>query len=132
MPTIWTVGYGGRNPQSLLALLREYQVEELIDIRHRPSSRIPGFSRAALAGFMLANGVSYIHMAGLGNTSRGENVITLANPEEALPVLAQVIEQKRVAIMCAEKSHIGCHRVTVVEQLEAGYVGIGDLEVVHI
>ena len=44
-PIAYTIGYEGRELEEFVARLREQQVEVLIDIREKPASRKPGFSK---------------------------------------------------------------------------------------
>ena len=49
MPTLFTIGYQQATQAAVLAALRNAGVELLADVRARPLSRKPGFSKTALA-----------------------------------------------------------------------------------
>jgi len=51
---VFTIGYEGRQPDELIAMLRAHRVDRLIDVRERPSSRRKGFSKSALRDALAA------------------------------------------------------------------------------
>jgi uncharacterized protein (DUF488 family) len=66
---LFTVGYGNRQLDDVLALLRRYAVRHLIDVRSAPYSRFnPAFSRGLLAGAVEKVSIRYVFM---GDTMGG-------------------------------------------------------------
>lgn len=129
---LYTVGYGGRSPDGLAGLLEEKGVEVLVDVRAVPQTRIPGFNRVQLARFLEGRGVGYRHLGALGNLNRkapAGSPVRLADEERGLSELAEAMEQHRVAIMCAEKDHRGCHRTYIADKMQTRVTG---LQVEHI
>lgn len=48
IPVAYTIGYEGRELDEFVARLREQRIQVLIDIREKPASRKPGFSKTPL------------------------------------------------------------------------------------
>lgn len=45
--TIWTIGHSTRTIEEFIGVLREHQIEILVDVRHFPGSRrFPHFNKA--------------------------------------------------------------------------------------
>jgi len=63
---LYTLGYEGLDVAAFIACLKRAAVRQGVDVRENPSSRKPGFSRRALAGALLAQGVEYLHVVELG------------------------------------------------------------------
>src|SRR5579859_1866867 len=70
-PTVFTVGHSTRPIEDFVALLRQYDITELIDVRTVPRSRHnPQFNRETLPHTLSAAGIGYRHMAALGGLRR--------------------------------------------------------------
>ncbi len=52
-----TIGYQGREPAELAGVLEEHGVDVLVDVRDKPISRKPGFSKRALGELVGARGI---------------------------------------------------------------------------
>src|SRR5947209_8318981 len=71
--TIFTIGYGGREPSELLALLKQHSIRSVVDIRIRPNRASMGsyvLSKAAekgIQGLLGREGISYFSFLELGN-----------------------------------------------------------------
>ena len=127
---IYSIGHSKRTPEELLALLREYGIEAVADIRSFPRSRWPGLSREELAPVLTANGIEYQWLGpGLGGYRRGGYEAYTGTDEfaAALGELCGLAERAATAFMCAEATPDRCHRRYVTYALEErGW------EVVHI
>lgn len=65
--TIWTIGHSTRTIEEVIDLLRRYQVEIVVDVRHFPGSRrLPHFNKDALHRALAAAGIYYEHLIELG------------------------------------------------------------------
>src|SRR5215467_6381538 len=69
--TLYTIGYEKALQQSVLAALAEAGVATLLDVRDRPISRRPGFSKRQLAAAIEEAGMHYVHLAALGTPPEG-------------------------------------------------------------
>lgn len=134
--TIWTVGHSTRSFGELVALLKAYGIERLIDVRTVPRSRKnPQFNKDELEVKLPQDGIDYIHAKQLGglrkplkdsvNTGwRNESFRGYADYmqsdafEQALAWLIEQANGKRTAVMCAEALPWRCHRSLIADALE--------------
>jgi uncharacterized protein (DUF488 family) len=120
MDTLYTIGYGGRTPSQVAALLKERGISALVDVRAAPRSRIPGFNKNTLARHMLSEGIVYHHIEALGNANRNagpDAPVQLVDEAAGLQALRELLSRQDLAIMCACRDHRGCHRTYVAERL---------------
>lgn len=138
MATIYTVGHSTRSVEELIATLQAHAIEVLVDIRSFPMSRrLPHFNREALEKSLPASGIEYLwekRLGGRRKTTRADSpniglrsdsfrnyADYMLTPEfrSAIEELVARAEQKRVAIMCAERVYFRCHRMLVSDWLAA-------------
>lgn len=108
MHTIYTFGYGGQQPATL-----RHHVERLgallIDVRLHAWSRAPQWRAAALKA--LVGAANYQHLPQLGNVNyKNGRAIQLADPEAAVPIVADVLAQRPVILLCGCANLQTCHR----------------------
>ncbi|HST70901.1 DUF488 domain-containing protein [Kocuria sp. U4B] len=133
--TVYTVGHSTRSAEELVALLREFGVQELVDIRTVPRSRTnPQFDLDRLPATLAQAGIGHTYCKGLGGLrpTSGASVNTAwrnasfrgyadhMQTEEfrsALARLEELAAQRVAAIMCAEAVWWRCHRSLVAEAL---------------
>jgi uncharacterized protein (DUF488 family) len=137
--TLFTLGYGGRMPQDVVALLRVHGVRSVVDIRLRPdraSMRLWAKAKTADKGlerWLRDAGFGYRSLVELGN-------LFLDRPDwwpryEALLDACGGLLTERLAnipgplcLLCAEKQPAECHRTLVAAWL-AQHTGV---DVMHI
>lgn len=69
--TVWTIGHSTRTLDEFLQLLRNYDIEEIADVRSFPGSRkYPHFGQEALAAALQKEGVAYEWFKALGGRRR--------------------------------------------------------------
>jgi uncharacterized protein (DUF488 family) len=132
-PTLYSIGYEKALLKDVLATLTGAGLRTLIDVRDRPISRRPGFSKRQLAATVEEAGMRYVHLAALGTppegrlaNRRGEwdkfwGIVEerLARPEGELD-LQQAAEIARAApscLLCYEADWQVCHRRRIAEML---------------
>ena len=136
--TFFTIGHSNRNLSELLGLLKEFNIEALIDVRSWPSSKKhPHFNREALRKSLEAEGIRYFWLGkelggyrktGLGDESPNKawksigfrNYADHTLNEEFRRGIDRLIrygEKWRVAYMCAEKFYWKCHRRIISDYL---------------
>lgn len=141
-PSVLTIGHSTRVLAELIALLEEFEVTTLVDVRRFPGSRrYPHFGGSALARSLAGAGIGYAHEPDLG----GRRDPTPGSPNTAWRVAAfrgyadhmatpefragleRVIarsEKGRPVIMCAEAVPWRCHRQLVADALVARGVAV--------
>src|SRR5712692_6308682 len=68
---LFSIGYEKALLKDFIATLSGAGVATLIDVRDRPISRRPGFSRRQLAAAVEAAGLRYVHLQALGTPPEG-------------------------------------------------------------
>lgn len=65
--TIWTIGHSTRSLDEFFHLLKSFNIELLIDVRHYPGSRkFPQFNKDSLEVSIPESEIEYLHLIGLG------------------------------------------------------------------
>ncbi len=69
--TLYTIGYEKARLPDVIAALGAAGVATLIDVRDRPQSRRPGFSKRQLEAGLEEAGIRYVHLRALGTPPEG-------------------------------------------------------------
>ena len=135
--TLWTIGHSTRSFEEFLALLEEYRIRLLADVRHFPGSRrLPWTAKVSLARALSDRSIAYEHFEDLGGFRKASHDSTntawhnsgfrgyadyMDTPEfsAALDRLIAVSRDRRTAIMCAEALPWKCHRWLLSDALVA-------------
>lgn len=139
--TVLTIGHSVHTFERFLDLLRAHQVTAIADVRSAPYSRFnPQFGREGLARALKDAGVAYVFLGReLGARSEDPTCYEggrvqyrrLARTELFREGLRRVVEgaaSYRIALLCAEKEPLACHRTILVSR----ELVAGGTEVVHI
>lgn len=124
---IYTVGHSNHPITHFLKLLQGQGVALLADVRSTPYSRFnPQFRRDALAEALTRQGIEYLFLGEeLGARSKDRSCYDdgrvsyrkLAATElfrQGIDRLLTAVKSQTVAIMCAEKDPLDCHRTILV------------------
>jgi uncharacterized protein (DUF488 family) len=130
---LYTIGYQQALPGDVIATLAAAGVKTLLDVRDRPISRRPGFSKRQLAAAVEDAGMRYVHLAALGTPPEGRlanrrrkwerfwDIVEekLARPEAELDLLqaAAIAEAAPSCLLCYEADWRVCHRRRIAEIL---------------
>lgn len=129
---IVSIGYEGRSVEDVVSLLAANEVSVLVDVRLNAVSRKKGFSKTALSNALGEAGIEYRHERALGNPK--ENREPFRNGDESArdtysrilsdgsrdtyEAVIALAREKRVALLCFERSHESCHRSCITEMAE--------------
>lgn len=125
---VFTIGYGGRDKDSFLALLRVNGVKTVVDIRLRPDRASMGMWTKAktadkgIEGWLAAAGIEYRSLVELGNIFR-EFPDWPRRYRELLQSSGKLLTERLAGVpgpyclLCAEKRVADCHRLQVAEYL---------------
>ncbi len=144
-PIVFTIGHSTRSIEDFIAVLRAYQIEEVVDVRTIPRSRHnPQFNSDVLPKVLRKARIGYVHKKGLGglrqslkdspNTGwhnlsfRGfADYMQTDEFRENIEDLLALAGKKRLAVMCAEAVPWRCHRSLIADALS-----VRGVEVIHV
>jgi uncharacterized protein (DUF488 family) len=125
--TVYTIGHSNGTADRLLGLLHQHGITAVADVRSQPYSRFnPQFNREELASVLKTAGVGYVFLGQeLGARSadpacyrdgRAQYALIARTPvfEKGIERLLGGMETFRVAILCAEKEPLTCHRSILI------------------
>jgi uncharacterized protein (DUF488 family) len=130
---LYTIGYEKTLLKDVVSTIAAARVATLIDVRDRPISRRPGFSKRQLAAAIEEAGMRYIHLQALGTPPEGrlagrrrewdrfwgivEEKLSRPEAELALQEAGQIAEAAPSCLLCYEADWQICHRRRVAEML---------------
>ena len=134
---LYTIGYEKALLQDVLDTLTKAGASTLIDVRDRPISRRPGFSKRQLAAAIENAGMRYVYLAALGTPPEGRlagrrreweriwGIVEekLARPEAELDLrrAAEIAAAAPSSLLCYEADWRVCHRRRIAEILARRY-----------
>ncbi len=140
--TIWTIGHSTRTLDEFVAVLEQYGVQAIADVRRHPGSRrLPQFGQAALQESLESRGFGYLWIAELGGRRRPvkdspnaawRNIsfqgyadhLESHTFKQGLKALLEFADTQRTAMMCAELLWWRCHRALVSDVLKLHGMGV--------
>ncbi len=133
MTRLFTIGYQGASVEGFIAALKTAGVETLIDVRAVPASRRREFSKRNLAASLEAAGLTYVHLASLGNPKEGRDAAKAGRlngykriytehlasepAQQALTRAAEIATAAPSCLMCLEADPAFCHRSMAAARL---------------
>ena len=124
---VLTIGHSNHPLATFLGLLERGRVTALADVRSAPYSRFnPQFNREALRSALAERGIRYVYLGSeLGGRSddpacyeggriRYDRVARTDRFREGLARVMRGAAEHRIALMCAEKEPLDCHRTLLV------------------
>jgi len=121
---IYTIGYASRTLKEFIDALKKHNITALADVRSLPySAYFPMFNREDLSFSLKEHGIKYVYLGHmLGPRSKDENDY-LNNQVQFKKLQSQAVFKKgisrilngsnkgySIAMMCAEKESLTCHR----------------------
>jgi uncharacterized protein (DUF488 family) len=126
---IFSIGHSTQPVDRFVALLKQHQIDVVADVRSTPFSRFtPQFNRENLAGALRGSGIKYIFFGKeLGARADDPSCYVngkvqyarLAAKDQFRHAITRLINgalDHRVALVCAEKEPLECHRTILVSQ----------------
>lgn len=127
MLELFTIGHSNHSTEQFIDLLKMHGVTALCDVRSSPYSRFtPRFNRESLKGELAGQRVIYLYLgAELGPRSADPGCYEggkvqynrLAKTDlfqQGLGRLRKGMTTYRIALMCAEKDPLACHRMLLI------------------
>lgn len=141
MPTIFTIGHSTHPIETLIELLGKHQINAIADVRSHPYSEYnPQYNKDPLRNSLQANGVDYVFLGReLGARTDDpacycdgrvdyDKVALTENFSEGISRVKKGADSRKIALMCAEKDPLDCHRTILV----ARYLVKEEITVMHV
>src|SRR5690242_16269876 len=125
--TLYTVGHSNRTLEEFLSAIKSHGITAVADVRSQPYSRMhPHFDREALAASLKPEGIAYVFLGKeLGARTpdaacyiegkvQFDRLARTPAFQEGLERVRQGMEPYRVALLCAEREPLACHRTILV------------------
>jgi uncharacterized protein (DUF488 family) len=138
---IFTVGHSNHSLEHFLHLLAGAQIDAIADVRSKPYSRwSPQFNRHALDTALRENNFAYVYLGKeLGRRPDDPALIRNGKPDydaisrtesfgAGIERIIAGAKTHRIALMCAERDPVDCHRFLLVGQ----HLASRDIPVAHI
>lgn len=124
---LFTIGYSPHIPNSFLCILKKYKITAVADVRSSPYSQFkPEFNKDQLTEFLKKNGIAYVFLGDVCGArvedhscyvnGKVDYALVAENQKfkEGLKRIINGMEKFRIALMCAEKDPITCHRTILI------------------
>jgi len=135
---LFTIGYAPHGLESFLRILHKYRITAVADVRSSPYSRFkPEFNKDRVAGFLAEQQIAYVFLGDYCGArvedpacyvdGRVDYALVAETPKfkEGLQRIIAGMEKFRLALMCAEKDPLACHRtILICRNLAATGIGI--------
>lgn len=132
MNPIFTIGHSDHALETFLDLLARHRISALADVRSSPcSQRQPQYARRALAQALANKGIAYVFVGEqLGgrpsvrvrSAMKGSGYVAMAATDafgEGIERVMRGSQRHRIALMCAERDPLECHRALMVGRVLA-------------
>ncbi len=126
-PCLFTIGHSDHEMPDFISLLTRHGVTAVADVRSQPYSRFNGqFNRETLFELLKRAGIQYVFLGRElgarrseresyeGKQARYDLIARLPAFREGLDRLRRGFGTHRIALLCAEKDPITCHRTVLV------------------
>ena len=138
---LYTIGHSNLALEEFINLLQKYSITAVADVRSHPYSRyLPHFNQAPLKKALHDIGISYVFLGGeLGARPKDlscyvngkalyQNIATTELFTEGIQRLVKGSQNYTIAMVCAEKDPLTCHRAILVCRRLKGF----GLDIFHI
>jgi uncharacterized protein (DUF488 family) len=129
-PTVFTIGHSNLEIGAFLDLLKLHRVEAVADVRSSPySEHNPQFNRETLRRSLRDSGIAYVFLGDELGARRSEpecyvngraDYARIAKTPAFRRGIGRIAEgsvRMRVALMCAEKDPLDCHRCVLISPI---------------
>lgn len=126
---VYTIGYAGRSLDQFVSLLRDNSITAVADVRSRPFTKLnPEFNSDSLRASLKQTGIVYVFLGNeLGARTTDENcyisgrvqyerLASTPTFQFGLERIEKGSREHRVALMCAERDPLNCHRCILVSR----------------
>jgi len=129
--TFLTIGHSNHQIDVFIALVKQHAITRIVDVRSSPRSQwTPWFNAEPLAARLAENSIGYTPMPELGGRPERNDLFhngradyeAMAATDAVKSGIARLISASahdRLALMCAEKEPLDCHRCLMISRILA-------------
>ena len=141
MYKIFTIGHSNHSIEKFFSLLTKHAINTICDVRSHPYSKYnPQFNREQIHSELKSLNISYVFLGKelgprsedpkcyINNKVQYDLLASTNRFREGINRLKKGIEIRRIALMCAEKDPIFCHRYVLI----CRHLRSKDIEIKHI
>jgi uncharacterized protein (DUF488 family) len=138
---IFTIGHSNLSLEDFISLLKKHQITAVADVRSHPYSRyLPHFNKEIFKVSLVKAEIKYVYLGRelgarpedlncyIGGKALYEKIAATDLFTEGIQRVIQGAQKYRIALMCAEKDPITCHRTILV----CKYLREFELDIEHI
>ena len=127
--TVFTIGHSTHPIEKFVDLLKQHNIEAVADVRSSPYSQYnPQYNRETLKKTLQEHEIQYVFLGdelGARRTERGcyvdgqavyERVAQLPAFKEGIERVKKGAQKMQIALICAEKDPIECHRAVLISR----------------
>ncbi len=124
---IYTIGHSNHSIEAFIALIEQHGITAVADVRSHPHSRyLPHFNQGTLKDALLNAGIRYVFLGKelgarpedpscyVGGKALYERIAATPLFSQGIERLLKGAETYKIALMCAEKDPMTCHRTILV------------------
>jgi len=125
--TIFTVGHSNYEKDRFVKLLTDHSISVIADVRQSPySGYVSQYNREIIKEILLEHGIGYVFLGDLLGARPQDRIYYTNNYvdfdklcqssffQEGINRLEEGVKTMRIALMCAEKDPLLCHRTILV------------------
>jgi len=141
MQSLFTIGHSNHSRESFLALLQQHSITAIADVRSHPYSKyLPHFNQKILEKYLKKHDIAYVFLGKeLGarpdipecyveGKAIYEKIASTDNFKVGLNRVVKGTQKHKIALMCAEKDPLTCHRaVLICQHLKLFYLDINHI-----
>jgi uncharacterized protein (DUF488 family) len=137
---LYTIGHSNRTIDKFIELLKENRVDAIADVRSSPFSGMnPQYNREVLKQTLSSNDIAYVFLGKelgarrdedscyVDGVVRYEKIAETESFRAGLDRIRVGVKSRRIAMMCAEKDPLTCHRTILICRYLKGDVSIAHI-----
>ena len=137
MNPVFTIGHSSHPIEKFIKLLNTHRIDVVADVRSQPYSRhFPWFSKEPLKIALRKAGIRYVFLGQEFGARRDEpecyidgvvdyeRIAKTSTFAAGLERLRKGREKYRIALMCAEKDPLDCHRTVLVSRYASDFADV--------
>ncbi|MCK4468012.1 MAG: DUF488 domain-containing protein [Desulfobacterales bacterium] len=138
---LYTIGYSGFTLNEFINVLKKHGINAIADVRSVPYSKFkPEYNRDNLKAKLKNSSIEYVFLGDLCGArieaqecyknGKADYALIAKHPkfQEGIKRIKKGLEKYRIALLCAEKDPVSCHRMILI----CRHLSADDIKIFHI